>query len=223
MARRQAADDRPLAVVRVVVDTGHDGSLRPPRPWLARRSRAAARCAARPGARSAGPSAGRRDGRCWPAPRSFCAGVERAIEIVERALDRYGRAGLRAPPDRPQRPRRRRPRAARRGLRRRARRGARTARRSSSRRHGVAPRCARRPPAREPRRDRRHLPAGGQGPPRGAPVRRARRLPIVLDRPRRARGGRGHARRGARTASMWSSVPTRRRPPRPRAPAGSPT
>src|SRR5206468_3479547 len=24
------------------------------------------------------------------APRSFCAGVERAIEIVERALDRYG-------------------------------------------------------------------------------------------------------------------------------------
>ena len=27
---------------------------------------------------------------CSPRPRSFCAGVERAIEIVERALDRYG-------------------------------------------------------------------------------------------------------------------------------------
>ena len=44
------------------------------------------------------------------APRASCAGVERAIEIVERALERR-RAGLRAQADRPQRPRRRRPRA----------------------------------------------------------------------------------------------------------------
>ena len=27
-------------------------------------------------------------------PRGFCAGVVRAIEIVERALEKYGRAGL---------------------------------------------------------------------------------------------------------------------------------
>ena len=45
--------------------------------------------------------------------------------------------------------------------------------------------------------DRRHLPAGRQGPRRGAAVRRAR-LPRRADRPRRPRGGRGHGRRGAR-------------------------
>ena len=27
-------------------------------------------------------------------PRGFCAGVDRAIQIVERALSRYGAAGL---------------------------------------------------------------------------------------------------------------------------------
>ena len=35
-------------------------------------------------------------------PRSFCAGVERAIEIVELALERHGAAGLRAQADRAQ-------------------------------------------------------------------------------------------------------------------------
>ena len=35
-------------------------------------------------------------------PRGFCAGVVRAIEIVERALQKYRSAGLRAPRDRPQ-------------------------------------------------------------------------------------------------------------------------
>ena len=56
-------------------------------------------------------------------PRSFCAGVERAIDIVELALAQRGAPGLRPQADRPQRARRRRPRAARRRLRRGARRG----------------------------------------------------------------------------------------------------
>ena len=42
-------------------------------------------------------------------PRGFCAGVDRAIEIVERALAQVRRADLRAPRDRPQHLRRRRP------------------------------------------------------------------------------------------------------------------
>jgi 4-hydroxy-3-methylbut-2-enyl diphosphate reductase len=30
-------------------------------------------------------------------PRGFCAGVERAIAIVERAIEKFGRADLRPP------------------------------------------------------------------------------------------------------------------------------
>ena len=41
-------------------------------------------------------------------PRGFCAGVERAIEIVKEALRQNGRAGLCPPRDRPQPPRGRR-------------------------------------------------------------------------------------------------------------------
>jgi 4-hydroxy-3-methylbut-2-en-1-yl diphosphate reductase len=84
-----AALDRPLAVLRVVVDT-------PDRPlsrigatvtgglagYRALRSAAPALAA---WARAAGPRTVLLAG-----PRSFCAGVERAIEIVERALNRYG-------------------------------------------------------------------------------------------------------------------------------------
>ncbi len=54
-----------------------------------------ARCAALRRAAPALSDVGRRRRRprrsCWPAPRSFCAGVERAIEIVERALERAAR------------------------------------------------------------------------------------------------------------------------------------
>jgi 4-hydroxy-3-methylbut-2-en-1-yl diphosphate reductase len=85
-----SAGDRPLAVLRVVVDTpGRDlkgnplatarGGLRAYRV-LAKASRALADWA-----RAAGPRTVLLAG-----PRSFCAGVERAIEIVERALDQYG-------------------------------------------------------------------------------------------------------------------------------------
>ena len=59
----------------------------------------------RPGPRRLG---GRRRGpgrSLLAGPRSFCAGVERAIETVERALEPLRRPGLRPPPDRPQPPR----------------------------------------------------------------------------------------------------------------------
>ena len=163
------------------------------------------------GARRASPRCGRCGWprRCWPAgrrpaaprqvllagPRSFCAGVERAIEIVERVLEQHGPPvyvrkqivhntvvvtdlegrgaifvdELDEVPD-----------------------GA-TVVFSA---HGVSPEVRQR--RRRPRaaRDRRDLPAGVQGARGGAPVRR-RRLPGGAHRARRARGGRGHARRGA--------------------------
>ena len=94
--------DRPLAVIRVVVDTAvaPGGSRHRPGGLAALRSLRAGR-----------PVAGRWAAACAPrqvllaGPRSFCAGVERAIEIVERALRTLRRAGLRAPADRAQRPR----------------------------------------------------------------------------------------------------------------------
>jgi 4-hydroxy-3-methylbut-2-en-1-yl diphosphate reductase len=83
------AAGRPLAVLRVVVDTPE----RPLSHLVATMTggitafrvlrRAAPALAA--WARAAGPRTVLLAG-----PRSFCAGVERAIEIVERALDRYG-------------------------------------------------------------------------------------------------------------------------------------
>jgi 4-hydroxy-3-methylbut-2-enyl diphosphate reductase len=84
----RAADGRPLAVVRAVSDT-------PDRP-LVRPGVLGDGMAALRSLRAAGPALAR-----WAAavggrqvllagPRSFCAGVERAIEIVERALDQKG-------------------------------------------------------------------------------------------------------------------------------------
>jgi 4-hydroxy-3-methylbut-2-enyl diphosphate reductase len=83
-----AAADRPAIVVRAVSDT-------PRRPLLSPAGLAGGVAALR-SLRLAGPALAR-----WAAaagrrrvvlagPRSFCAGVERAIEIVERALDRHG-------------------------------------------------------------------------------------------------------------------------------------
>jgi 4-hydroxy-3-methylbut-2-enyl diphosphate reductase len=85
----EAADGRPLAVLRVVVDGPGRDLFNPlatvPGGLRARRSlsRAAGALAAWAGAAGA-----RRI--LLAGPRSFCAGVERAIEIVEQALDRYG-------------------------------------------------------------------------------------------------------------------------------------
>jgi 4-hydroxy-3-methylbut-2-en-1-yl diphosphate reductase len=83
-----AAAGRPLAVVRAVSDT-------PDRPLL-RPGALGGGLAALRSLRAAGPALAR-----WAAaagtrqvllagPRSFCAGVERAIQIVERALEQHG-------------------------------------------------------------------------------------------------------------------------------------
>ena len=85
----EAYPDRALAVVRTIVDTP-DRPLRRPlatvsggiRAYrsLRRAAPALARWSQAAGSRTV----------LLAGPRSFCAGVERAIEIVERALDRYG-------------------------------------------------------------------------------------------------------------------------------------
>ena len=79
---------RPFAVVRAIVDTADAPLLR-----LGTARRGVAGLNALRGPRRSSRS-GRR--RCRNAsfvlasPRSFCAGVERAIDIVERAIERYG-------------------------------------------------------------------------------------------------------------------------------------
>jgi 4-hydroxy-3-methylbut-2-enyl diphosphate reductase len=82
----RAAAGRPLAVLRVVVDAPDAELLRPglalagPRAWRSLRRAAPALAA---WAAAAGPRRVLLAG-----PRSFCAGVERAIEVVERLLER---------------------------------------------------------------------------------------------------------------------------------------
>lgn len=83
-----AAGRRPFAAVRVIVDTpaapllnlATVGGAVAARRTLSRLAPVLERWAAAAGARRV----------LLAAPRSFCAGVERAVEIVERALDRYG-------------------------------------------------------------------------------------------------------------------------------------
>ena len=84
-----AADGRPLAVIRAVSDTGLDlGTLRP--------GMVGGGIAALRSLRKAAPVAEKWAAACrertvlLAGPRSFCAGVERAIEIVERALEMRG-------------------------------------------------------------------------------------------------------------------------------------
>jgi 4-hydroxy-3-methylbut-2-enyl diphosphate reductase len=73
----EAAPDRPRAVVRVITaERPTVGAYRA----LRRTARALAAWSDAAGPRTI----------LLPEPRSFCAGVERAIEVVERALDRYG-------------------------------------------------------------------------------------------------------------------------------------
>ncbi len=140
------------------------------------------------------------------APRGYCAGVDRAVVTVEKALDLYGPPGLRAQADRPQQARRDDPREPRRGVRRRDRRGARGRdRRLLGPRRGAG--RARGGQGAAPAHHRRDLPAGHQGAPRGGAVRR-RRLRHPAHRPRGPRGGRRHRRGGAR------AHPARRRPGR---------
>ena len=121
------------------------------------------------------------------APRSFCAGVDRAIEIVERLLEAHGASDLRPARDRPQRQRRAPARGARRGLRRlRGRRPARGDLRAvGARRRAVRPRELR---GARPARRRCRLPARVEGARRGAQVR-GLGPPRRPHRPRRPRRG----------------------------------
>ena len=83
-----AANGRPLAVIRAVSDT-------PQRPLL-RPGTIGGGLAALRSLRAAGPALSAWAAACGPrqvllaGPRSFCAGVERAIEIVERVLAQHG-------------------------------------------------------------------------------------------------------------------------------------
>jgi 4-hydroxy-3-methylbut-2-en-1-yl diphosphate reductase len=82
------ADGRPAVVVRAISDTPQRPLLS---PWAVPGGMAALRSL-----RLAGPALARWAEACGPkrvllaGPRSFCAGVERAIEIVERVLERHG-------------------------------------------------------------------------------------------------------------------------------------
>jgi 4-hydroxy-3-methylbut-2-en-1-yl diphosphate reductase len=84
-----AADGRPVAVIRAVSDTPHH-----PVSGIVSGGLAALRSL-----RAAAPVAQRWAAACGTrqvllaGPRSFCAGVERAIEIVERVLERQGPQG----------------------------------------------------------------------------------------------------------------------------------
>jgi 4-hydroxy-3-methylbut-2-enyl diphosphate reductase len=82
-------DPRTLAVVRVLVDTPRHELFSPATVGNGRRALATLRSTAAALERWAGAFQPRRI--VLPVPRSFCAGVERAIEIVERSLERYGR------------------------------------------------------------------------------------------------------------------------------------
>jgi 4-hydroxy-3-methylbut-2-enyl diphosphate reductase len=83
-----AAGGRPLAVVRAVVDAPGRELLRPGAGLDALRAARSLWRAAPVLARFGRAAAPRRV--LLAAPRSFCAGVERAIEIVERALEEHG-------------------------------------------------------------------------------------------------------------------------------------
>ncbi len=75
--------DRPLAVVRSISDTAGHGMVLGGMRALATLMRV------RPSLERWAGAVGRHD-VVLAAPRSFCAGVERAIEIVNRAIDRFG-------------------------------------------------------------------------------------------------------------------------------------
>jgi 4-hydroxy-3-methylbut-2-enyl diphosphate reductase len=85
-----AAQGRPLVVVRAILDTGARELWRPVTTVQGMRAASHALSAvAEVLARDWAPSVAPRQ-LALAAPRAACAGVERAIEAVERALDRFG-------------------------------------------------------------------------------------------------------------------------------------
>ncbi|RJQ86274.1 4-hydroxy-3-methylbut-2-enyl diphosphate reductase [Amycolatopsis panacis] len=83
-----AAPDAPFAAVRAIVDTAGAPLLRPSTVSNGLAGLRSLRAAAP--VFTAWQRAVRSRDILLAAPRSFCAGVERAIDIVERALDRFG-------------------------------------------------------------------------------------------------------------------------------------
>ena len=81
-------DGAASAVVRAVTDTPKHGLFSPRLPWNAWRAARSLRAATPVLAQWA--SAVRPRRVIIASPRGFCAGVERAIAVVERALERYG-------------------------------------------------------------------------------------------------------------------------------------
>jgi 4-hydroxy-3-methylbut-2-enyl diphosphate reductase len=81
--------NRPFAVVRVIVDDSETGLYH---PATVTRGRAAIQLLSKivPALEQWGDAVRGRRRIVLASPRSFCAGVERAIEIVEEALERYG-------------------------------------------------------------------------------------------------------------------------------------
>ena len=217
-----AAGDGPLAVLRVVVEAADRAPAAPAHrasPACAR----SRRCAARAARSRTGRAAIRPRRVLLAAPRSFCAGVDRAIEIVELALEQRGapvyvrkqivhnehvvadleRRGAVFVDELDEVPE-----------------GA-TAVFSA---HGVSP--AVRAAAGERRLDviDADVPAREQGARRGAPLRR-RRQDDLPHRPRRPRGDRGHVRRRPRRtcgSSRTCATPSAPRRPTPAASRTSP-
>ena len=142
------------------------------------------------------------------APRSFCAGVDRAIEIVERLLEQHGPPIYVRHHDRPQRPRRPPARGTRRGVRRVRGRGPAGC---DLRPLGARRRAGRAGELRAPRAAgrRRGLPARLEGARRGAPLRRQRPPRRARRPPPPRRGGRDDG-RAARTRPSSSSRRRRR-------------
>ena len=156
------------------------------------------------------------------APRGYCAGVDRAVQTVERALELYGAARLRAQGDRPQQARGRAAARARRDLRRGGDRGARGRDRRLLRPRRRSERARRRRGARSlktidatcPLVTKVHVEAKKFA---------AAGLHDRPDRPRRPRGGRGHDGRGARPHRADRDRGGRRARSRSTTPTGSPT
>src|SRR5439155_1136583 len=85
----EAAGERPLGVLRAIVATVAREVRRPLKTATGALDAYRALRRAAPALASWAAAAGPRT-VLLAGPRSFCAGVERAIEVVERALDRYG-------------------------------------------------------------------------------------------------------------------------------------
>jgi 4-hydroxy-3-methylbut-2-enyl diphosphate reductase len=86
---RERSNDTPLAVVRAIVDTADHPLLSPATAIRSLQALKALRRAA-PVLEQWAALTGVPREVVLAAPRSFCAGVERAIEVVERSLQRYG-------------------------------------------------------------------------------------------------------------------------------------